>query len=646
MVSSLLGHSGIESRKLTIFAADEDQKLLLYIDYVCAEQAVTLPWDEIAKTMEPRNPSMGEKPMTGEAIKQHLAKLRDHRISEGYDVPPKLDRNARRQAIAGKISLQTPTPTPRKFGVSGGQGKGKVEVEGSVKKESTLLAPISKAKQKKAEQAKKAAGAGNDGGKGAAADGTAVGGKGATGKRGRRPAIKKDEEHDKGAAVGGASARQPRHQERKDYSGMAPDAEDSNIKNEPDSENDLPLLKRRNVSRKSGASKPAVLGLYNDTVRRWNNRGTKTAADEATAQSAGVERRKEPFIVVPNDSDQDQQSDHDLPKGPQTAPVMSNFAGFTFDRNINYQGPGPYSAYSVTDQQGINFGSSWPQQLQSGHPSPMDDTFMPPQTGMYPGPGQPVNLPYGNDSSVVPQTPFTPLACGNANQQVENDLVGPQTPFTPLAFGNMNQQTSSFDAFTSSPTYGSFSSHTLPGTNFDQSFDPALSNSASRNTSFDSSLVSANDLQDPFGGGNIDGSFGGLPAAMPAANPNNWASATISHAPATFAGLASLDTGFHQPVDMGGQSLSDYVEPTMPGAGLGISIPQASGDAFHPATMASADHANVKNELPSSHLSQPATPFMASGYDLAHQQDSIDDFAHSLIGHANLSHIPDNDISG
>lgn len=642
-MSSILGHLRVQSQKLTTFAADEDQKLLLYIDYVCAEQAVTLPWDDIASTMEPRNPSIGEKPMTGEAIKQHLAKLRDHRISEGYDVPPKLDRNARRQAIAGKISLQTPAPTPRKFGVSGGQGKGKVEVEGPAKKESTLLAPISKAKQKKAEQAKKAAGIGNDGGKGPATDGPGVGGKGVTGKRGRRSAIKKDDDPDSGAAAGGSSARQPRHPERKNYAGMAPGPEDSNIKNEPDSENDQPLFKRRNVARKSGASKPAVLGLYNDTVRRWNNRGTKTAADEATAQSAGVERPKDHFITVPNDSDHDQQSDHDLPKVPQTAPIMSNGAEFTFCRNINYQGPGPYG---VPDQQGINFGSSWPQQLQSGHPSPMDDTFMPPQTGMYPGPGQTVNLPYGKDSSAMPQTPFTPLACGNANQQVENDLVGPQTPFTPLAFGNMNQQTSGFDAFNSSPTYGSFSSHTLPGTNFDQSFDPALSNSASRNTSFDSSLVSANDLQDPFGGGNIDGSFGGLPAAMPAANPNNWANATISHAPTRFAGLASLDTGFHQPVDIGGQNLPDYVEPSMPGAGLGISVPQASGDAFHPATMSSADHANVKNELPSSHLSQPATPFMASGYDLAHPQDSFGDFAHSLIGHANLSHIPDNDIFG
>lgn len=640
MVSSLLGHIGIESRKLTVFAADEDQKLLLYIDYVCAEQAITLPWNDIASTMEPRDPSIGEKPMTGEAIKQHLAKLRDHRISVGYNVPPKLDRNARRQALAGKIPLQTPAPTPRKFIGSGGQGKGKTEVEGLVKKESTLLAPISKAKQKKAEQAKKAAEVGVDGSKGPAAGGPGVGGVKVTGKRGRRPAIKKDEDEDNGAAAGVASAKQLRQHQRKNYSGMSLDTEDSNVKNEPESDNDLPLFKRRNVSRKSGVSKPAELGLLDDTIQRWDNRDANTTASKTTAQSAGVERPTEQFITVPNDSDHEEQNDHDLPKVPQTAPcTMSTGFGFPFHRDMNYQGPVPFGG---ADEQGLTFRNSWPQQLYSGQPSPMDNTFMAPPTSVYPGPSQAFNLPYGNDA-VVPQTPYTPSAYGNTNQQVGNEVVGPQTPFTPMALGNMNQQTPDFGAFTSSPTFGSFSSHTLPGNNFDQSFDPALSGAASKNTSFNSSLVSANDLQDPFIGGNIDGTFGGLPAAMSNTTPSNWGAASATYAPAALAGLTSVDSDYHNTADIGGQGLSDYAEPGMPADGLGISIPQASGDVFVPATMSSADNLHVKNELA---LSRPMTPAMASGFDISNPQDPFGEFIHGLNGPANMFHTTDNNIFG
>lgn len=45
---------------LTTLAADEDQKLLLYIDFVCTEKGVALPWDSIAATMEPRDAAKGE----------------------------------------------------------------------------------------------------------------------------------------------------------------------------------------------------------------------------------------------------------------------------------------------------------------------------------------------------------------------------------------------------------------------------------------------------------------------------------------------------------------------------------------------------------------------------------------------------------
>jgi hypothetical protein len=108
-----------------------------------------IPWNEIAAEFEPRDPASGRLAMTGEAIKQHLAKLRTHRDAQGFRVPPKLDRNARRNAAsihAARMaaSFQTPTSTPKKK--AGGSGS----------KPSTLLASVSKTKQKKAEKAKKA----------------------------------------------------------------------------------------------------------------------------------------------------------------------------------------------------------------------------------------------------------------------------------------------------------------------------------------------------------------------------------------------------------------------------------------------------------------------------------------------------------
>jgi hypothetical protein len=109
-----------------------------------------IPWNEIAAEFEPRDPASGRLAMTGEAIKQHLAKLRTHRETQGFRVPLKLDRNARRNAAsihAARMaaSVQTPTSTPKKK--AGGSGS----------KPSTLLASVSKTKQKKVDKAKKAA---------------------------------------------------------------------------------------------------------------------------------------------------------------------------------------------------------------------------------------------------------------------------------------------------------------------------------------------------------------------------------------------------------------------------------------------------------------------------------------------------------
>jgi len=110
-----------------------------------------MPWDQIAAEFEPRDPANGRLALTGEAVKQHLTKLRKHRVKQGFCVPPPLDRNARRNASAVQAArltsaFQTPTSTPKKKRSSE-----------STPKPSTLLASVSKTKQKKAEKAKKAA---------------------------------------------------------------------------------------------------------------------------------------------------------------------------------------------------------------------------------------------------------------------------------------------------------------------------------------------------------------------------------------------------------------------------------------------------------------------------------------------------------
>jgi hypothetical protein len=151
-ISSTRNITKPKRKVLTKLAVDEDQLLLLYCDYVTTQMGQPMPWNEIAAMFEPRDPASGRMAMTGEAIKQHLAKLRLHREKQGFRVPPKLDRNARRNAAAvqaTRLASAFSTPTKKKRAAGG-----------SAAKPSTLLASVSKTKQKKAEKAKKAAGGG------------------------------------------------------------------------------------------------------------------------------------------------------------------------------------------------------------------------------------------------------------------------------------------------------------------------------------------------------------------------------------------------------------------------------------------------------------------------------------------------------
>jgi hypothetical protein len=606
-------------------AADEDQKLLLYIDYVCAEQGVFLPWDAIAATMEPRDATKGEKPMTGEAIKQHLAKLRDHRDGKGLDVPPKLDRNTRR-SVAGKNMPQTPAPTPRKSSGYGGglafpkttSGRGKAQaasMETPIKKEkeSSLLAPVSKSKQKKAEKAKRLATLGNGSGdlpastsRGGKADG---GTKVTTGKRGRRPAAAaaatatEDDCRGDTAKYGAVPGRQSRHPERKDYTGMAPDFAAIGIKAEPESEDDLPLSKRRTTGTKLGGRKKPAVSLMGDTVQMWQNRNAQSAIGERAADTPQVEQSIEEDVDVPshgkgNHNDQrgtfdfsqatvgESPNDADLynngsshPKNAQltqtTVSGVPNDRGLAF-HPVNYQVPGfhgPLGQQFGGDRFGIGF----------SHPSPMDINFMEFQEfGRPPGIYAP---PYSHDYM---------------------GLLGNDLPLT------------------SSPVYDSLSSATLPGSHFHQSFGSDYSRVASMNTSTNSSLSNHPGLSDPFAMTDCSGNLVGLPTIM-----NNWSAPSNQTSP-----QASFNGGHQHSGYTDNQVSPDYfdVDPTLapPASGLGLGIshsnPHSVGSISEPSTETKRGHGLPANP----YVNHPETPDLGVGMGMC--AADLDDPHNQLFG--------------
>ncbi|KAK6439704.1 hypothetical protein LTR95_004101 [Oleoguttula sp. CCFEE 5521] len=147
----LNGRKSARGRQLKRWNPSEDQLLLLYIDSVCCVQGVALPWDEIGYAMEPRE---GEgQPLSGEAIKQHLAKVRSARVEEGLRVPEKPNRNQRR-VPPPKSTLATP---------ASGKGRGGVKIKTepiatpSKPSRSTLLAPPTKAEELAAAKAREKA---------------------------------------------------------------------------------------------------------------------------------------------------------------------------------------------------------------------------------------------------------------------------------------------------------------------------------------------------------------------------------------------------------------------------------------------------------------------------------------------------------
>jgi hypothetical protein len=576
---------------LTTPAADEDQKLLLYIDFVCAEQGVVLPWDSIAATMEPRDTAKGEKPMTGEAIKQHLAKLRDHRDAQGHGVPPKLDRGARR-SIVGKNTPSTPAPTPRKpSGLAGpptfpklasfGRGKAQgAEKETPVKKGSSLVAPVSKSKQAKVEKALKQALLSSGSGDATATTshgGKTVGGlKATTGKRGRRSAAAaaaaatEDEDRDDTASSGVVRGKQSRHPERKNY-----DSGELGIKDEPESEDDVPLSKRRNTGQTlGGRKKTGAVGLMGDTVQMWQNRNGQSTVGESAAQSPDIQQSIEQVNGVPSNGNGNSTNQE----------VHAGLSQATLGESHN---DGGFLSGGSHYQQDFRL----PQALVTGSSNEMGFDFNPVNYQAQ-GVNGHLNQQLSGDTSdaFIPEFDFahpSPMGLNFVDYQAHGHRGGaPGRIYVSPHSNNYTGQRSNDNPLTSSPLWGSFSSAALPGSD--------LSHPGSRITSTNTSFSNTQGLQDPFTGNN--GYFGGLPAQGPP-SMGNWGAQPTQAAAETAFDAGRQYQGYPDSQASSGCSNPNFIMPTS-GVGLGISHTQSGGNGFEPPT-----ETKVGETYP--HLAQP-----------------------------------------
>ena len=94
-------------KRLTHTIVEHDQRLLLCIQYTCNEKGIKLPWEAIAKQLDPK--------ATEGAVSQHLAKLRARLIEQGQEVPPSLRRGgtvSTPRLSVGGASAGTPANDP------------------------------------------------------------------------------------------------------------------------------------------------------------------------------------------------------------------------------------------------------------------------------------------------------------------------------------------------------------------------------------------------------------------------------------------------------------------------------------------------------------------------------------------------------
>ncbi|OQO04610.1 hypothetical protein B0A48_09532 [Cryoendolithus antarcticus] len=265
----LNGRKSARGRQLKRWNPSEDQLLLLYIDSVCCVQGVALPWDEIGYAMEPRE---GEgQPLSGEAIKQHLAKVRSARVEEGLRVPEKPNRNQRR-VPPPKSTLATP---------ASGKGRGGVKIKTeplatpSKPSRSTLLAPPTRAEEAAAaklrEKAARAAATNDKAAEKAAARYATPRTPAKRGRQSRADVVSDDESDYQSDAPAKGQVKRLRKTPRKNYAEPAPADSDDDHDILADngkaytekSEDELPIRERFGIappSKQSGRTSAATTG--------------------------------------------------------------------------------------------------------------------------------------------------------------------------------------------------------------------------------------------------------------------------------------------------------------------------------------------------------------------------------------------------
>ncbi|KAK3716862.1 hypothetical protein LTR37_006212 [Vermiconidia calcicola] len=188
-------------RKLVRWNPDLDQLVLLTVDYVCVREGIPIPWDKVMKEIAPGS--------TGEAIKQHIAKVRKIREDNQMVVPPKVEKTARRKVgkVGGNSGMITPPSAGRANKIKA-EDEEKDENIVTPKKGATLLfhAPEKKTKTpKKAAETPKTPGGGLGRGGRKKSQGEGIGAEEntsfttpikSTGKRGRKAKAEIKEEDD------------------------------------------------------------------------------------------------------------------------------------------------------------------------------------------------------------------------------------------------------------------------------------------------------------------------------------------------------------------------------------------------------------------------------------------------------------------
>lgn len=97
---------------MTTVTADVDQYVLLAVDIVCSEQGCTVPWNLVAEKVNDF--------LTGEGIKQHLAKVRKYREQSGRSVPYKTPKGGKGEVAGYNSGIAAPR-TPKKKGSDGSE---------------------------------------------------------------------------------------------------------------------------------------------------------------------------------------------------------------------------------------------------------------------------------------------------------------------------------------------------------------------------------------------------------------------------------------------------------------------------------------------------------------------------------------------